>query len=105
MQSFLMTSMSALVRFSLKAFFPVTKPKLPDHNLNREIPDEVAFKGVRDIYWDNKWYEANIWEMSLIKSGNIINGPAVVEAPATTLLVPPGNQAKLDKHRIFHLGV
>jgi len=43
--------------------------------------------------------------MNLLKSGNIIKGAAVVEAPATTLLVPPGYQVKLDTHRIFHMEV
>jgi N-methylhydantoinase A/oxoprolinase/acetone carboxylase beta subunit len=30
-----------------------------------------------------------------------VAGPAVVEAPATTLLVPPGWRASLDKNLIF----
>ncbi|NVM35869.1 MAG: hydantoinase/oxoprolinase family protein [Candidatus Lokiarchaeota archaeon] len=84
---------------------PVPKPKLPVHELSGEKPDDNASKGIRDIYWDNKWYEALIWEMNLINAGNIIKGPAVIEAPATTLFVPPGAQVKLDKHRIFHLEV
>jgi N-methylhydantoinase A/oxoprolinase/acetone carboxylase beta subunit len=32
-----------------------------------------------------------------------VNGFAVIEDPATTLVVPPGMQARLDQHRIFHL--
>jgi len=82
---------------------PVPKPKLPEHELSREKPDEEASKGNRDIYWESKWYDASIWEMNLLKSGNIINGPAVIEAPATTLVVPPNTQVKLDKHRMFHM--
>ena len=84
---------------------PVPKPKLPEHEVSGEKPDEDASKGTRDIYWDNKWHEAHIWEMGLINAGNIIRGPAIIEAPATTLIVPPGAQVKLDKHRIFHLEV
>ena len=84
---------------------PVPKPKLPDHELGAEKPHDDASKGTRDIYWDNKWHEALLWEMSLINSGNIIQGPAIIEAPATTLVVPPGYRVKLDKHRIFHMEV
>ena len=84
---------------------PVLKPKLPEHNLSGENPNEDAAKGIRDFYWDNKWHEAHIWEMGLINAGNIIIGPAIIEAPATTLVLPPGAQVKLDKHRIFHLEV
>jgi N-methylhydantoinase A/acetone carboxylase beta subunit len=84
---------------------PVPKPKLPVNELSGEKPNDNASKGNRDIYWDNKWYEAQIWEMNLINAGNILKGPAVVEAPATTLVVPPGAQVNLDKHRIFHFEV
>jgi N-methylhydantoinase A/acetone carboxylase beta subunit len=84
---------------------PVPKPKLPEHDMGTEKPNDNASKGTRDIYWDNKWYEASIWEMALVNSGNLIQGPAIVEAPATTLVVPPSYKVKLDKHRIFHMEV
>jgi len=41
--------------------------------------------------------------MKNLESGNVIKGPAIIEAPATTLLVPSGYSVKLDKHRIFHM--
>jgi N-methylhydantoinase A/acetone carboxylase beta subunit len=84
---------------------PVPKPKLPEHELDKEKPNENASKGVRDMFWDNKWHEASIWEMAFINSGNVIPGPAIIEAPATTLVVPPDYKVRLDKHRIFHMGV
>ncbi len=84
---------------------PVPKPILPDHELKSEKPDDEASKGSRDIFWGKEWYGANLWEMELLKTGNKIEGPAVIEAPATTLVVPPGFRVKLDKHRIFHMEV
>ena len=57
------------------------------------------------MYWDKTWHEAFLWEMSKLDSGNLIQGPAIIEAPATTLVVPPGYRVKLDKHRIFHMEV
>jgi N-methylhydantoinase A/acetone carboxylase beta subunit len=84
---------------------PVPKPRLPNHELSEPKPDSNASKGSREIYWGNKWYKALLWEMSLLKSGNKIQGPAVIEAPATTLVVPPNYSVKLDNHRIFHMEV
>jgi N-methylhydantoinase A/acetone carboxylase beta subunit len=84
---------------------PVVKPKLPEHELRGENPTESALKEIREIYWNNKWFEAQVWEMEFLNAGNTIKGPSVIEAPATTLLVPPKNRVKLDKHRIFHLEV
>lgn len=82
---------------------PVPKPKLPVYKLTGEKPKDDASKGTREIFWDHKWHEASIWEMKLLNTGNIIKGPAVIEAPATTLVVPPSAQVNLDKHRIFHM--
>ncbi|MFX1287550.1 MAG: hydantoinase/oxoprolinase family protein [Promethearchaeota archaeon] len=82
---------------------PVPKPKLPEYKLSSVRPNDESSKGMREIYWEGKWYDSSIWEMRLLKSGNIIKGPAVIEAPATTLVVPPNYQVMLDKHRIFHM--
>ena len=84
---------------------PVAKPKLPEHELTDKEPDSKASKGYREIYWLDKWHEASIWEMDLLNAGNIVDGPSVVEAPATTLVIPPGYRVKLDQHRIFHMEV
>lgn len=84
---------------------PVPKPKLPEQEISGEKPDDGASKGNRDIFWGKNWHEASLWEMSQLKSGNVIVGPAVIEAPATTLVVPPGYRVKLDKHRMYHMEV
>ncbi len=84
---------------------PVPKPKFPEHELHQKEPPEAASKGHRQIFWLNNWHEASIWEIGLLKSGNNIDGPAVLEAPATTMLVPPKHRVTLDKHRIFHMEV
>ncbi|MGQ4872604.1 MAG: hydantoinase/oxoprolinase family protein, partial [Promethearchaeia archaeon] len=83
----------------------VPKPKLPEFEMLDEEPEEKASKGTREIYWSGKWHEAALWEMEFLNSGNVIIGPAVIEAPATTLLVPPGYKVNLDKHRVFHMEV
>jgi N-methylhydantoinase A/oxoprolinase/acetone carboxylase beta subunit len=41
--------------------------------------------------------------MDRLQSGNEIHGLAVIEAPSTTLLVPPDRYVYLDEHSIFHM--
>ncbi|MFX0026379.1 MAG: hydantoinase/oxoprolinase family protein [Candidatus Hermodarchaeota archaeon] len=84
---------------------PVPKPQLPLEEEENKNPQETALKGHRDIFWDGGWHGASLWEMSLLKAGNILDGPAVIEAPATTLVIPPDFRVKLDRHRIFHMEV
>jgi N-methylhydantoinase A/oxoprolinase/acetone carboxylase beta subunit len=83
---------------------PSQKPELPDEDpVSADTPPEAASKGERGIYWEGDWHDAAIWDMNHIQAGNVIEGPAVTEAPATTMLVPPGWEASLDHNRIYHL--
>lgn len=84
---------------------PVPKPIIPKYEIKENEPDQNASKGTREIFWGRGWHDASLWEMDLLHPGNIILGPAVVEAPATTLLIPPGFKVELDKYRIFHMEV
>jgi N-methylhydantoinase A/acetone carboxylase beta subunit len=80
------------------------KPTIPEESLtDSDTPPEAASRGEREIYWDGDWHTASLWEMGEIEAGNVIEGPSIVEAPATTFLVPPGFEAPLDEHRIYHL--
>lgn len=83
---------------------PSTKPVLPEEQKkDNPTPPEAASKGERSIYWDGDWTEASIWRMGDLNYGNVVEGPAVIEAPATTVLVPPTFEMNLDENRIFHL--
>jgi N-methylhydantoinase A/acetone carboxylase beta subunit len=82
---------------------PAPKPTLPSEEPVDGPPIEAASKGSRMIYWEDDWHDAQVWEMDRLQAGNTIVGPAIVEAPATTMLVPPGYEAPFDEHRIFHL--
>ncbi len=81
----------------------VEKPALPLEALVG--PEPPAAKGVRQVWWHEGWQETPIFEQTDLRAGNVIAGPAIVESPADTLVVPPGRRARLDQHRIFHLEV
>jgi acetone carboxylase, beta subunit len=81
----------------------VEKPALPLESLVGPEPPEP--KGARQVWWHEGWLETPIFEQTDLRAGNVIAGPAVVESPADTLVIPPGRRARLDQHRIFHLEV
>ena len=85
----------------------IEKPELPSEAL--QAPDAwaslKALKGMRRIYYDGEWMEAHIIDLEKLPAGSEIAGPAVVESPASTMLVQPGRRVRLDKHRIFHMSV
>jgi N-methylhydantoinase A len=49
-----------------------------------------------------QWHEAQLWEMDLLLPGNEVTGPAIVEHPATTLVIPPGDRVWVDEWTILH---
>ena len=83
--------------------YPTRRPILRKHALSRLAPDDKAMKGKRRIYFRHKWHRADTYEMDDLKSGNLVRGPSVIEAPNTTLLVPPKAEAYLNNFRVFEL--
>lgn len=81
----------------------VDKPALPVEPEAGPKIDAGALKSTRQLYYRGAWHTAQILDLDKIKAGNVVEGPAVVEAPASTMVVPPGRTARLDKHRIFHM--
>ena len=85
----------------LEAVVPRTKPELARHPLKGRTPSKKAFKGDRDAYMDGKWMPFQTWEMDMLEPGNRVEGPAVIEHPMTTLIVPPRNYVEMDEHKFI----
>jgi len=82
----------------------VEKPALPELT---ETPGRPDPKALRQVHWGHagggRFTETEIFQLESIEAGNVITGPAVVEHSATTFAIPPGREARLDSHQIFHL--
>lgn len=79
----------------------VEKPALPDTG---EVGGEPEPKGERDVWWDGRFEPTPLYELDRLRAGQTVRGPAVVESVATTMALPPGREARLDRHQVFHLG-
>ncbi|MDX6649743.1 MAG: acetone carboxylase, beta subunit [Solirubrobacteraceae bacterium] len=80
---------------------PVEKPALPDEP---EVDGAPEPKATRPVWWTDGWTDTPIYEQGDVRAGQTVAGPAVIESPADTFAIPPGRSARLDRHRIFHLG-
>ena len=60
----------------------------------------AAFKGTRWVYFDEAggYVDCPTYERSLLTANNLIAGPAIVEQMDTTIVLPPGETAKVDPH-------
>ena len=79
----------------------VEKPSLPNEEETAAGAPET--KGARPVWWDGGWADTAIYEQDSVRAGHRIAGPAIIESPADTLVIPPGRAARLDGNRIFHL--
>lgn len=77
------------------------KPLVSTYELEGKGPPPAASKGKRPVYQQGGWTDAPIYEMDELRPGNEVVGVAIIEAPNTTLFVPPGWRTRLDERKIF----
>ncbi|MFS8639270.1 MAG: hydantoinase/oxoprolinase family protein [Symbiobacteriaceae bacterium] len=87
----------------MRGTVPSTKPRIPEEPWSGATPPDEAYRGRRPVFRRGRWLQADVWEMEALRAGNRIAGPAIIESPATTLIVPDGWETELDSHRLFHL--
>jgi N-methylhydantoinase A/oxoprolinase/acetone carboxylase beta subunit len=87
-----------LDNFVLKVSVPTPKPTLP--NLPSQSADAgAALTGKRRAWWPGQgWTETSVYEADALQPGHQIDGPVIVEAPLTTVVVPPGMRYTIDRH-------
>ncbi|MCZ4094119.1 hydantoinase/oxoprolinase family protein [Sinorhizobium psoraleae] len=77
------------------------KPVLVKRPLGTSNP-QSAHKGVREAYIGGRWHKANLYEMDLLQPGHEVIGPAIIEHPATTLVVHPNDRVFVDEWTLLH---
>jgi N-methylhydantoinase A len=76
--------------FVLRATITTPKPELPRHKLGDRDPSPAQI-GTRRAYWRNRgWAETRVFDRNLLKPGHTFDGPGLVEAEDTTVVVEPG---------------
>jgi N-methylhydantoinase A len=68
------------------------------HELEGKIPPKEARKGQRDCFWEkmNAFAQTDIYQWESLRPGNIIEGPAIIEAEGTTAVIEPDWTFKMD---------
>ena len=83
--------------FVLKATVPMEKYRFPAFPLEGADPS-AARKGQRPVWWEDGQRDTIIYDRSLLRAGNVVEGPAVVEAEDTTYVVPPDRLFRIDRY-------
>jgi acetone carboxylase, beta subunit len=91
----------SITELGLIATADKVKPILMKRPLGKSDPAS-AHKGVREAYIGGRWHKADLYEMDLLQPGHEITGPAIVEHPATTLVVHPEDRVLVDEWTLLH---
>jgi N-methylhydantoinase A len=86
-----------LLRIGVDATGSITKPELPTNPLD-QASSAHAKTHPREVFWpeQSRWISTDIYDGTLLRPGNRLHGPAIVELPGTTVVVPDGGAAEID---------
>ena len=91
-----------ITELGLTAVATKVKPRLVRRPLGSAKPTERASKGRREAYLQGRWHDTALWEMDELTPGNEVFGPAIVEHPATTLVIHPDDHVFVDEWTMIH---
>ena len=94
-----------IVTLRLRATAATPRPKLTAARGQSAKIDPAASRGKRNIYWADlkKSVPTPIWDGALLRPGNRIKGPTVVETAYTTVVVHPGRTLRVDAYGNFEI--
>jgi N-methylhydantoinase A len=93
-----------IVNFHLVARVAVPKPELPKKiATGRRVQDAVI--GCRRVDFDvaDGAAQATIYDGNLLEPGMELRGPAVIQEPVVTLVVPPSERVTIDDYGSYHV--
>jgi N-methylhydantoinase A len=77
---------------------PKIKPKVVKHPLMGKTPSRAARKKNRQCCFREGWTDTEVYQWEGLQSGNVVEGPAILEHAATTLVVPPRKEVYVDEY-------
>ncbi len=92
-----------ILEVGMVTFTEKIRPKLRVEPLASPTPPDSASKGQRPAWFEGEWRPTAVFELSGLEPGNELRGPAIVEDPTTTLVVPPGRRIRVDEYRTMWL--
>ena len=110
--TFRLESPVELVNFHLTAVGQVEKPRITRLNKDEDFGElsraarsvKEARKGERQVIFDEGFLTTPTYERDLLPVGATLSGPLIVEEPAATTVVFPGQRLSVDEYGFLHIG-
>jgi len=92
----------AISELYIKARVPKAMPVIRKHVLTGAKPKDSAYVGTREVCHQGVFHDFKVWQMGELEAGNVIQGPAIIRDPMTTLVVPPDKRIEIDAFMVLH---
>ena len=89
-----------LINLRVSARGVTDKPQFSTVEAGGEDPT-VAKRGERSAYFEGEFVDVPVYDALRLVNGNVVTGPAIVDQPTTTIVVPPGFQLVCDHYNNF----
>ena len=66
---------------------------------SRTAPDGSSVRAHRDAFFEGGWQAVEVHDATLLRSGQRIDGPAIIEQPDGVVVVPGGSEAAVDQYQ------
>ena len=88
-----------LLRIGVETTGVIAKPRLPDLAAASGRASE-ALKSRRNVYWPELqgWLDTPVYDPKRLTYGHRLAGHAIIDQPGTTVVVPAGWTAEIDRH-------
>jgi N-methylhydantoinase A len=89
-----------MINFKVEAVGKLIKPSLAKYK-KRDLSPDQALKIKREVYFgaSENFVSTYIYDFDLLYPGNVIQGPAVIETPVTTIVIHPNQRATIDEYK------
>ncbi|WP_137916909.1 hydantoinase/oxoprolinase family protein [Hydrogenophaga sp. 2FB] len=84
---------------SLRVTVLGTMKKPPRHHVDEgaATPEAAALRGTKPVYFrSGGWADTPVYKRDALRAGNLITGPALIEEHASTTVVQPGDELRVD---------
>jgi N-methylhydantoinase A len=85
-----------IVSLRLTAIGRLTKPTLPRLARGERTPTADARMGTREVVFGGRRIETAVFARDCLLTGNVVDGPAVIEESGATTLVEPGDRVSVN---------
>jgi N-methylhydantoinase A len=97
-----------IVSLRVSAIGRLAKPAFPTILAGAATPPADADRGARPVIFEGQGaMTARVFDRALLRAGNVIQGPAIIEEVASTTVVEPGDSVTVNRygHLVMKLGV